>query len=219
MAVDQPHTMPRVGGSQAGPPDEILQRGRSMTREITLREFHQTLIATQCFCYGYSFFKKRVSELLTNARTTAHNPVQLSTQKNMRHANRIVRGYANPIQHLLQRRTRQVFPALQSLHQRLVRSLESRGIKFVLAIVWSTSDVYAWPRQLQQPANIIRRNEVPRRTQQVRAKYLAVVESLFNDDIRRLAHSERKRPLRAVEVLRLHCTQPAHHVHRFPELR
>src|ERR1051325_3429466 len=175
-----------------------------MTGEITLREFGQGFITSQGFCCRYAFFEQGIGKLFTNPGTTAHNSIQFSTQKNMRHAHRVVSSDPNLIQHLLQRRTRQVFSTLQSPGQRSVRSPKSFFIEFVLAIVWSTSDVYTWPRQLQQPTNILRRDKVPRRTQQVRAKYLALVEGLFNYRIRRLAHPQRKRPLRAVEVLRLH---------------
>src|SRR5512134_2451618 len=90
MAIDEFDAMPRIRDSQTGPPDEILHGCRSMTGEIALRQFRQSLVASQWFCRRYSFVKKRVSELLAQARATAHNAIQFRANENMRHAHGIV---------------------------------------------------------------------------------------------------------------------------------
>ena len=97
MTINQFDAMPRIGGSQARPPDEIVQSGWSMTGEITLRQFRQGLIASKRFCRRYSFFKKRIGKLFTHARATAHNSIQFRAKENMCHAHGIVSGYSSLI--------------------------------------------------------------------------------------------------------------------------
>ena len=64
----------------------------------------------------------------------------------------------------------------------LVR-LEDRIIKLKLAEDIATKRLYSWCGQLEQPANVCRRNEVPGRPHYVRPKYRALIKVLLNAGI------------------------------------
>jgi hypothetical protein len=71
--------------------------------------------------------------------------------------------------------------------------------------------------QRQQPADVVRRDEVPRRTHHVGAQDLAGVERPLDGCVRGIPEALADAPFRAAEVLGLHRHEPAHDLRRRPE--
>ena len=190
-----------------------------MASKVALREFGQRLISRERLRRGCPFLEQCVGKLFTCSWATANNAVEFGTKKNVGKPNWI--RYLNPrrAQQRLQSRAGEMFSTTQRFYKDLSRLLEDGRIEFKLAIVWTTLLIHACRRQLQQPTNVLRRDEVPRGPHNVRAEYLAFIKSLLDRGIGRLSHSERKRPLGRVEVLRLHRAKPAHHINGFRKPR
>jgi hypothetical protein len=136
----------------------------------------------------------------------------------MGHSHCIIGCHSRFVECGFQDGTSQVFPAAQRSGQDFVRSFEDRVIKLIFAIVWTTPAIHLRRGQLQQPAKVFGSDEVPRRSQQMRANDVAGVERFFNGRMRRTVHSQSHCPLGRMEILRLHCAEPTHDISGFLEL-
>src|SRR6185503_8526614 len=84
----------RVGNIQARPPRKVLQRGWSMTPEITSSEFRERLVAIYRGRRWDALIKERVGELFTDPWATANNTVQLCSNEDVRQPHGIICRHA-----------------------------------------------------------------------------------------------------------------------------
>src|SRR5712692_2870608 len=87
-------------------------------------------------------------------------------------------------------------------------------IDLELAVPGSEAPSNPWRGELEQPADVFRNHEVPRRPHDVRAQDGSSVEKAVERRIGGRAAPLSNSPLGARKVLRLHRPQPPHHVER-----
>ena len=91
---------------------------------------------------------------------------------------------------------------------------ERLRIELRLAVVVGVDRVNPRRAEFQQPADVLGRDEMPRRPQYVRAQDLTVVERFLDVVAIAAGRSDTDRPLGGRKILRLHGTEPRHDLRR-----
>src|SRR5207237_9873366 len=103
-----------------------------------------------------------------------------------------------------QLRTGELLSIFERLCQYCSTAAQNRGIQTELAIVMSKQRFHSWSGKREHPSNVSRRDEMPRRAEQVRTKNRAVADFLFHSCVGSAAGALGNAPLCHCIVLRLH---------------
>jgi hypothetical protein len=95
-------------------------------------------------------------------------------------------------------------------HRRLTSHDDGR-VQTELAIHRSVCGMHSRRSQRQQPADVLRRDEMPGRAKRVGAQDLSIIEGDFDVRLGRCLQAQSNRPFRPGEVLRLDGGQSSDH--------
>lgn len=142
------------------------------------------------------------------ARTAAHQRLELCVHHEVGEP-RAVRRDPRPRQRRSELLASPRLTALQRPRQNFVAAREHALVEVVPCVPVPVERVNPGGRQAQHPSDVIRRDEVPRRPQDVRSQDLTPRERLLDVGLGAVACPLADRPLRLGEFLGLHGTEPA----------
>ena len=178
---DARHGAAGFGRGESRPPGEIGERGGGVAAEIDSDQPSQCLFTGRFFAARSPFVEKGVGRSAFLVGAAADDAVRFGPHQQM--PQRILREWNAPlIQRFSDFLFRPVFVPFQRLLQQVHVAVNRFGVESGVCapgvgVVGGTDAVGS---EREHPAQVFRRNEMPRRTQQVRAQDVAPVQGGFD---------------------------------------
>ena len=188
-----------------------------MAGEVPSRQLRKRGVAVEALRAGHSFLEQRIRQLTAASGTTAHDRIELGAHDQKRET-RTVGDDAGAAERRLQLGARQMLPAAQCSLDHGAASRERTLVEIHLAVVVGVDRVDARAAEREHPPDVVARHEVPRLAQDVRPDDRSLVTRSL-DLLVSYWCTQADGPFRTGVILRLHRSQPRHHVLRRTEGR
>ena len=189
-----------------------------MADEIPARQFGERVVASARSGHRHPFLEQRVGQVPAAAGAAADHGIELCLHDDVGETLHAVSVYAGALEDGFQLLAGQLGAAAEGADDGPLAPPEERGVELETAIVGRHRGADAGRSECQHPADVFRRDEMPRRPQDMGAKDPAFVDRPLDDRISGAPHPQRQCPFRVVVFLRLDRTEPADDVFRFREL-
>ena len=187
-----------------------------MAGKVAASELRERFLPRQQRYARRALLQQRVGELPASAGSAANHAIELSLHHEM--AEPVPVGVdAGPTQSCRELRPRQIPAALQRLFDGHAAARKNATVQLQFAVVVGHQRFEPGRRQIQQPTDVGRCDEVPCRTQDMRAQDRTVGERSLDRRVGEAGRALTEPPFRGAVVLGLHRTQPRHERARLAE--
>jgi hypothetical protein len=188
---------PRIRDGEPGPPAKVHELRWAVARHVATREKCERIVARESRRGGHALVEQRVREVLAAARPADHHALELGVHHHVRHADTARQVFR-------ELGARQVHTAGERLRDRGIGLRERSCAQADVLVPDCVRGLDAWSGELEQPARIRGRHEVPRGSQDVRAQDLAAIDRAIHELGGRRFRALPDRPAGIRIVLRLH---------------